>query len=49
MYICDNMHHQQKKKGLTQPFAGPRCMLKHIEAKPIKNEYQAIITFTLKI
>lgn len=42
------MRHQQKK-GLSQPFAGPCRMLKHIEAKPIKNECHTIITFTLKI
>lgn len=43
------MRHQQKRGALSQPFAGPRRILKHIEAKPIKNECHAIITFTLKI
>lgn len=48
MYICE-IYAPSAEKGLSQPFAGPCRMLKHIEAKPIKNECHTIITFTLKI
>lgn len=48
MYICER-YAPSAEKGLSQPFAGPCRMLKHIEAKPIKNECHTIITFTLKM
>lgn len=48
MYICE-IYALSAEKGLSQPFTGSRCILKHIEAKPIKNECHKIITFTLKI
>lgn len=48
MYICE-IYAASAEKSLSQPFARLCCMLKQIEAKPIKNECHAIITFALKI
>lgn len=48
VYICE-IYVPSAENVLSQPFAGVCCILKHIEAKPIKNECHTIITFTLKI
>lgn len=49
MYICDKYMPAQQKRDRVSRLPGLCRMLKHIEAKPIKNECPAIITFAHKI
>ena len=47
--MCDTYMSAQQKRDRVSRLPGLCRMLKHIEAKPIKNECPAIITFALNV